>query len=146
MSKNTWDAVLASSPLNATAATVTSKGYDYSPPVTFSETVWDAPPPMTPVGRMHLANASFVDLTGRRVGRLTVLGIARDNHRASGSGGGLWVCRCSCGRYVGRRAKSLKAASAEAMCNECDYTRKLREAASGDRARQRAESEKARKW
>lgn len=129
MSRNTWDAVLASTPLNTTAARVTSKGFQYQVTAKFSEQSWDAPPPLVRITRKLTANASFTDFTGRRVGRLTVIGLAAD---------GVWVCRCSCGRYVGRRAKGIKKNSAEAMCNHCDYARKLRENASGDAARERA--------
>ncbi len=134
-----WDAILASTPLNSTAAKVTGKGTGFAPAVTFLERVWDAPPTLARINNTHRANPSFVDLTGERIGRLTVLGLAAGES-------GLWACRCACGRIVGRRAKGLKEKSSEAMCNACDYTRKLRENGASDKARSRAESDKARKW
>jgi hypothetical protein len=145
MAKDHWDAILASSPLNATAGRVLSKGVAFEPEVQPSEHSWEAPPALVRIGLTHRANASFVDLTGFRVGRLTVLGMV-DGMRKEARGA-LWACRCACGRYVGRRAKSLKTMTVEeAMCNACNYTAKLRAAVEGNGARQRAESEKARKW
>ncbi|OCJ05302.1 hypothetical protein A6U87_14965 [Rhizobium sp. AC44/96] len=72
---------------------------------------------------------SFVDLTGIKAGRLTVLGIAADLYLSSGQ---RWVVRCVCGAYEVRRAKYLKSCAAgektgddEPMCSACSYTRKL---------------------
>lgn len=42
----------------------------------------------------------FINLKGRQVGRLTVIGWNDDNGR--------WVCRCSCGTYVYRKSKAIK--------------------------------------
>lgn len=145
MTRDHWDAILASAPLNVTAGRVVSKGVDFVPAAQPTEHSWDGPPAMVRIGRHHRANPSFVDLTGRRVGRLTVLGMAHGLGKEAI--GALWVCRCTCGRYVGRRAKSLKTIKPEeAMCGTCRYTAHLRAAVEGDGARQRAESEKARKW
>lgn len=137
MSKNTWDAVLASAPLNATAGAVTSKGYEYKPAVVVTETRWDGPPSMV----RHVVDDLHPDLTGRVVGRLTVIGKLawRPN------GDTMWVCRCACGIYVGRRSKSLKAGKG-GQCNECNHTAHLRWLSSNNRSREHAESEKARKW
>lgn len=139
-----WDAILASTPLNSTAAKVTSKGVAYTPAVQFSEYAWDVPPALVRINRTHRANPSFIDLTGTTIGRLRVLGMAVGGTREAR--GALWVCKCVCGRYVGRRAKVLKSSGEDAMCNVCDYTQKLRKAGSTEFARQRAESAKARKW
>lgn len=140
-----WDAILASAPLNATAAKVTGKGVAFEPSVTYTEHSWDVPPTLARITAAHRANSSFTDLTGHRVGRLLVLGLAVGGAREAR--GGLWVCKCSCGRYVGRRAKALKTVTPEAsMCNACAYTQRLRENGGSTMARQRAESDKARKW
>lgn len=145
MSRDHWDAILASVPLNATAGAVTGNGVHFEQAVEPNEHEWDAPPPMKSVARYRV-NPSFVDFTGHRVGRLTVLGMARDSLDPKGNKGSLWVCRCVCGRYVGRRSKGLKKSPLVLMCQKCAYTAKLREAASGSNARQRAESPEARKW
>lgn len=72
----------------------------------------------------------FVDLTGIRSGRLTVLGIAVD----VSANGTRWVVRCVCGSYELRRTRYLKACAAgektgddEPMCGSCSYTKKLRQ-------------------
>lgn len=145
MSRDHWDAILASTPLNATAGRVTSKGQHFEGKGLQSEISWEVPPALMKIGPTHWNNPSFIDWTGKAIGRLTVLGLAADGHREGM--GGVWVCRCSCGRFVGRRAKGLKIERADTvMCNQCSYTQHLRYSASGDRARHRAESEKARKW
>jgi hypothetical protein len=65
------------------------------------------------------------DLTGRTVGRLTVIGYYVV--RGSGTGAkGRWVVRCSCGRYEVRSARVIKSPHDEDMsrgyCYECDRT------------------------
>lgn len=140
MSKNTWDAVLASSPLNATAATVTGKGYQYTPDVTIANAEWDAPPALGPANRAALGNPSFVDLTGISFGRLTVLGLLAGKS-------GTWVCRCKCGKYLTRKAKAIRNPNnAGDRCTTCRHVAFLAKSASGNNARRRAESPEARKW
>jgi hypothetical protein len=142
MSRDHWDAILASAPLNATAGAVTSKGYQYEPEIG-SRNIheWDAPPPLMPVSDTHIRNTSFVDLTGRVIGRLTVLGMMRSDPSQKA----LWVCRCACGKYIGQRARALKSGNRD-RCDTCDHNAYLVQAASGNNARQRAESPEARKW
>ena len=50
--------------------------------------------------RIELKNPSFVDLTGKKYARFTVIGLY------DGPKG--WVVRCDCGKYCVRRAKSIK--------------------------------------
>ena len=143
MGRNTWDAVLASSPLNATAGAVTSKGYQFNSNNVVKEHSWDGPPAMVKLDQSILAQPGFVDLTGMVVGRLKVLGMLARNK--AGSNGALWVCRCSCGKYVGRRSKPLKQGVTD-RCDDCNYTAHLAWAAAGGVARERAEAPEARKW
>lgn len=147
MSRDHWDAILASAPLNATAGAVTSKGYQYEPDKKITAVEWDAPPAMARIGREHTRNASFVDFSGRRFGRLTVLGmVAERTTNPSGDKGALWVCRCACGRYCGRRAKTIRKANPDDRCQLCQHAAFLAKSASGNNASRRAESDKARKW
>jgi hypothetical protein len=137
MARDHWDAILASSPLNATAGAVTGKGVHFEPTEMTEETTWDAPPPLIAIPKERRELPTFVDLTGKRIGRLTVLGMVET---------GRWACRCVCGRYIARKGRGILKQGDEAMCNACNYTTHLRFNASGNRARERAESEKARKW
>lgn len=150
MSKDHWDAILASAPLNATAGAVVGKGvhFEPAPDQPFTAFEWDVPPPLKSPELLRKREPNFVDFTGTRFGRLLVIGLAADSHDTTvdGSRGALWVCRCACGRYAGRRARSIKKASPDARCDHCNYTKRLRDAASGDNARRRAESDEARKW
>lgn len=141
MSRDHWDAILASAPLNATAGRVTAKGWEYTPDIAASAQEWDGPPEIVRPSETHLRNPCFVDLTGVKYGRLVVLGMMQETSGNSA----LWVCRCACGKYVGRRAKAIKTQKGD-RCVGCDHTRHLAEAASGNNARTRAESEAARKW
>jgi hypothetical protein len=140
---SSWDAILASAPLNTTAALVAGRSSDTAPEHTTTELSWDGPPPLLAITSALTCQPGFVDLTGSSVGRLKVLGLlAREK---AGSNGAVWVCRCSCGRYVGRKSKSLKMSKSD-RCNQCNYNAHLAWAASGNTARKRSESEQARKW
>lgn len=52
-----------------------------------------------------------VDLTGLRVGRLTVVGVSAVRNKR-------WVCRCACGMYTHRTSAALKKGIA-APCTQC---------------------------
>lgn len=63
---------------------------------------------------------TFEDLTGKRFGRFTVLGIAEDFN-------GQWVVRCDCGRYSTRRKKSvLNPKNTQDRCEHCRHLVYLR--------------------
>jgi hypothetical protein len=142
MSKNTWDAVLASAPLNSTAGRVASGGVHYEPEFKALGREWDAPPRIIRPSKTHLNNPDFTDFTGKKWGRLTALGML-----AEGSGhAAIWVCRCSCGKYVGRRAKAAKNAAPEDRCQSCQHTAMLIQSASGENARRRASDTTKRRW
>lgn len=121
-----FDTVAPLSPYDKTASMVAGRGvsFDWSPPpdIVHSET------PIETRRSTHLENCNptFVDLTGIKAGRLTVIGIAagrdQEKHR--------WVVRCQCGDYELRRAKIIKQWAADGctagvMCHECSYTQKL---------------------
>lgn len=74
--------------------------------------------------------ASFTNLTGRKIGRLTVRGIVEGSVATKPGGkhkSTLWAVRCDCSRYTARRhnflCKAMKHAwlMERAMCAECDY-------------------------
>lgn len=96
-------------PVNTTAGLVISSGESHDYVQSLGSP--DYPLPL-PVARAPLPECpNFVDLTGRRVGRLAVIGLSADKR-------GRWVCRCACGMYTLRTAKALKNGIA-APCTQC---------------------------
>lgn len=96
MSANSFDRVLSSAALNKTAAVVTGRGEHWEPKIKVNNLHLQAPPKMKSVP----GDAGFVDLTGVKFGRFTVLGLMA-------SDGGRWVVRCACGSYETRRRKAI---------------------------------------
>ncbi|NEG94094.1 hypothetical protein [Leclercia adecarboxylata] len=89
-------------PINKTAALVTGKGFSYEPDCIICTPEFVGPPEIADV-RDLLRNPSFIDLTGRKKGRFTVIGLMKE-------GRGKWVVRCVCGTYTIRNAKAIKGA------------------------------------
>ena len=50
----------------------------------------------------------FVDLTGQRFGKLTVLFRVEDNIESNGRKRVMWHCKCDCGNEIDVRASDLK--------------------------------------
>lgn len=128
MGKNTWDAVLASAPLNSTTGRVTSRKADaYTPNAKVVSDEWDGPPAFK---AFVAANAQQIDLSGHRFGRLVVVGYLGD---------GKWCCRCSCGKYVSRSQKAaLNPANAQIdRCTICRHTAYLQREASAEQTKRR---------
>jgi len=120
----TWDRIITSSPVNKTAALQAAPGEHWEPAVSIMNH-YAEPPTMKPVTQCMLTD-NFTDFTGRKFGRLTVLGLmqkASKNTKAS------WVCRCTCGDYCTKTARNLKASTNGGdnfMCGRCNYLQKLR--------------------
>lgn len=124
MGRDTFDAVLASVPLNGTAGAVTSRGTHYDPkikvPVRRHSDVpvhSDAPARCIPVP------VQCADLTGRKFGRFTVIGyLGRLN--PTNEKKGLWLVRCICGNYEQRKAAGIKnPANDKDACMKCRHWR-----------------------
>jgi hypothetical protein len=92
MSRRYWGDVVTSVAVNATAARVTSRGFQYTPQKNITQVWSDCP--------LHVKMLSRTqeDLRGRRSGRLTAIGPYVKKKKR-------WVCRCDCGDYVTRTAK-----------------------------------------
>lgn len=102
-------------PINKTAAIVTSCGVHYEPNKIVQTNDSDLPIATRPITKAELKQKCFVDLTRFRVGRLLVIGAARDFK-------GRWVVRCDCGKYSTRRAKSIKnPENAQDRCEHCRH-------------------------
>jgi hypothetical protein len=66
----------------------------------------------------------FVNLTGKRSGRLEVLGQHVDRSRQTESESGIrWVCACDCGRFSVHQGKVIKQKKVTQcdMCERRDY-------------------------
>lgn len=118
-----WDKVISSAPLNKDAAIARDGGGASWAPEKQLESSFvrsHAPIPVKP--RDH---TWMVDLTGLKVGKLTVLGVADFADR---KGPAAWVVRCVCGYYETRKAKTLRKPSyaEQAACSECHYVAELK--------------------
>lgn len=124
-----FDSVAPLMPSDKVAGRVSSKGehFDFAP--THPGKVHSAEPLLTrrPT-EAELTLPTYTDLTGIKIGRLSVLGVAAE---ITGNGQ-KWVVRCVCGLYETRKAKYIKACASgnnpgdtEPMCDCCSYTRRL---------------------
>lgn len=111
--------IIASKPVNATTAKVVSRGIDWVPDKVKRAKQWqertDAPLPTR-----EFIGPQDQDITGKRYGRLTVVGNSAE--RSRNDRGAAWVVRCTCGYYEIRRTKTLneQAGRSAQMCSHCD--------------------------
>lgn len=115
----TLDRILSSAPVNKTAARVIGRGVhwepDRKPHPGFQH--WKAPPPMVSPAK-YPEDPGFVDLRGKRIGRLVVVGyLGKPNKSKSAR----WLLRCDCGDYEARSARAVKAGEGDHMCIECHH-------------------------
>lgn len=121
----TFDRLLSSAPVNATAARVIEKGVEWTPTATIQDWYADQPPTI----RWNHQNAPEAkDFTGLKIGQLLIIGVMP---KASKHGKASWVCRCVCGCFCTRTSKSLKVGLAGGnsfvpVCGRCDYQQRLR--------------------
>ena len=123
-----FDKIAASAPVNGTAARQTSGGTHWNPSRRLQDW-YDEIPPMR--GSEYYADKGtqhheWVDFRGVEVGRLVVVGTMIK----AGTGHASWVCRCKCGCYCTRTAKSIRIGmrggnSFVPMCGRCYYQRRL---------------------
>lgn len=138
-----FDRIASSAPLNRDASVVRDGSGDLWE-AKIPETVnrWIAPPPIKSLASLgEIGQAMARELIGRRCGRLTVLGIWAETNPKKNS---VWVVRCDCGYYEGRKAKALRGAFAHQLaCTACDALESLRKrAAQPNTAANRAASAK----
>ena len=113
MKTSDFYAVAPLTPVNRTAGNVASRGDHFEFRDKPTKKVMHAPPLPVPIPR----NPQFVDLTGKKVGRLTVVSYAGEH-----KGSTRWNVRCVCGLYEQRRRKALNSPeyAKTAACSECD--------------------------
>lgn len=99
-------------PIDAVAARVVARGeqFEYQADPTSLDS--DLPLAVKPIPDAARSNPSFVDYTGKRFGRFTVLGLSADRKAR-------WVCRCVCGRYSMRSSSAIAGAAEDACCDQC---------------------------
>lgn len=121
-----FDVIAPLMPFDKTASQVSARGESFE--YTLPETVLHSETPIETRQATHREKYDplFVDLTGVKGGRLTVIGIAASSMPDKRQ----WVVRCQCGDYEVRRAKIIKGwltddFNGHAMCHECGYTQKL---------------------
>lgn len=114
------DRIVTSRPANKTAALVTGKGVHWEPAkqVIKATAAW-SDLPLPTIGTPK----EGPQLTGRKVGRLVVIGYA-----GSRSSGARWVVRCACGMFGHQRSKFLLSENAKVrgMCPKCDYLEEIK--------------------
>jgi hypothetical protein len=99
-------------PVNSTAGRVMARGTHFEYKANENSSDSDLPLPTREIDEAVASNPSFVNLSGMVIGRLKVVGLSTKKRR--------WVCRCSCGRYVLRKALALTSGSAaSAPCDQC---------------------------
>lgn len=103
-----------SAPINADAAKIRDGGGEhYVSRKKFSGDHWTAPQPLRPVPW------NCPDLTGKKLGRLTVVGLLDGSRHAKGA---RWLVRCTCGDYESRRSKALtNPKNAGDRCDVCRH-------------------------
>ncbi|UHS60565.1 hypothetical protein HRR99_03030 [Agrobacterium vaccinii] len=144
MAKNLFDTIAPLSPANKTAALVSGRGEHFEFGAKAHQVHSATPLPFREPSKHEYEQSQFVDLTGSKIGRLNVLGVAADI--PTGGTGAKWVVRCVCGNYETRKSKFIKACLAgenpgneEPMCAWCGKTRKLQLGIAGRAALERSE-------
>jgi hypothetical protein len=124
-----WDALLASTPLNATAGRVVSRSEQLAPSkATPGAMEWDAPPAFV---KFVGSGPQQPNLIGTQRGRLTVVGYL---------GSGKWCARCACGTYVSRSHRALTNPLNEDRCSQCRHTAYLQRETGAERTKQRRQN------
>jgi hypothetical protein len=110
-----FDFTQTSRPVNSTAANVLRPGEHYETKKKITVLHWDAPPKIKEFHGPENENH-----TGKKFGRLTVFG-----YYGKVKDMGMWIVRCSCGKYTIRRSKAIK--NLKNDLDRCDFCRDLLE-------------------
>jgi hypothetical protein len=109
VNKRRLEQIIKSTPIDRSARLVVSEGVSWdpvlNPQMVRSETFMPFRAPVP--GPTNIA--------GQRFGRLVVKGLTRESVNKNGA---KWVCRCDCGAFERRAARSLQAGTAN-MCLKC---------------------------
>lgn len=114
------DAIVASVPLDKTAARVMGRGVHYERELKSAPTYIRASVDPLPVASPPLivGTATYKELVGNIFGRWKVMGFAAQ--QGSPGKNATWVVKCSCGRYEQRKARAIRRAPTTGdCCTEC---------------------------
>jgi hypothetical protein len=118
--------ILASQPIDMNAARVTGRGihWDSSEKPNPHARRWEAFPSHL-IRPMPTTAATFEDLTGRRVGRFTVVGYLGKLNRKKKA---VWLCRCTCGAFESRGAAAITNVDRNPndSCMSCRYLERVK--------------------
>ena len=118
--KNVSAKILTSFPVDSMAAKVAGNGYEFSPNKIVLTNDSEFPLRIRLATKSEKGQKTFIDLTGKKFGRFTVLGQARDFQKN-------WVVRCSCGKYTTRTSKAIKnPANNVDSCEHCRHLAHLK--------------------
>lgn len=99
-------------PVDRIAARVVGAGVSFEFKISDGAINSFLPLPTRAPRQAETGQSCFVDLTGTKLGRLTVIGISAEVAAR-------WVVRCTCGTYGLRTARAIKAAAPDACCHQC---------------------------
>jgi hypothetical protein len=109
-------------PVNKIAAMMFSRGVKAPSANMGDMTHWETCPPLHTKSKVsEICKASGKDLTGMRLGRMTVVGLSSEISAR-------WIMRCDCGDYEPRKAKSIKNPNNSndccVICRKIDYAKR----------------------
>jgi hypothetical protein len=87
---------------------------------------WENCPPLIPIPSIKHAHGRELarSLMGKKFGRMTVVGLFRERleHLPIQDQAAIWVVRCTCGCYEGRRYKAINnPENTNDMCHNCRH-------------------------
>jgi hypothetical protein len=101
-------------PINKTAAIVISKGFEYKSKIKNLNNESKNPLEIKLPTTKNKNNKNFIDFTGFRFARFTVIGMSTAPYR--------WVVRCDCGVYCIRKRRAINnPENVQDRCLECKH-------------------------
>lgn len=116
-------AVIASVPMNSTAARVMSqRGEHWDSTSGFVGLHWENRPKVAPVAGLTKVHQEIAaEVIGKRTGRFVVIGpVTKEDQPKGKSASFMFVCRCDCGHFESRTRKAINNPNnSNDMCHNC---------------------------
>jgi len=109
-------------PIDSTAARVVSIVNEAGIPFKCGDKIVS----MSPLPTMAWPYQRDHDMTGRKVGRFTVIGYSVWKPKSHQPNNVRWVVKCSCGRYQIFTTKTVKRNNPNSMCEVCHHVQSLK--------------------